>query len=90
MIEPLPEAVAFNGGGKSFQMETCGYAGILWNQLFIEGNLNQQETLETKETTEIIMLGYRKPRTTGKKVKETGAVTKGYREEWVINTHEVK
>lgn len=36
------------------------------------------------------MLGYRKLRTTGKKVKETGAVTKGYREEWVINTHEVK
>lgn len=59
MIEPLPEAVAFNGGGKRSQMETRGYAGILWNQLFIEGNLNQQETLETKETTEIIMLGYR-------------------------------
>lgn len=56
MIEPLPEAVGFNGGGKKSQMETRGYAGILWNQLFIEGNLNQQETLET---TEIIMLGYR-------------------------------
>lgn len=40
--------------GKNPRWRLVGMQG-----LFIEGNLNQQETLETKEATEIIMLGYR-------------------------------